>query len=210
MSSYYWKLKVKGYNPRQPRVPKGSPQGGQWTSIPGQWMRVTSKENTLAKGDDTELYRWSNLGEIVEATFPRGQRRASFDVSDQPWWYFAPPGLVPSTGKSWVDNVYGRVVLDREKLAKAGWAKAPGFEAEGAWFWKPGNLGGTWRDYPDKFVIDAYLDAIQGYEITDLPEGRSVEDVRAIVNFRLGRDVPIIGTDVRHVTEPFDDQRRFS
>ena len=108
-----------------------------------------------------------------------------------------------------MDDVYGRVLLDREKLRKAGWAKAAGFEAEGAWFWKPGNLGGTWRDFDDAFVINSYLDAIRGFEVTNLPEGRTASDVRAILKHRLGREVPVIGTDVRHATEPFEGQRRY-
>jgi len=36
MDDFYWSLKVqpgkKKYNPDQPRVPAGDPQGGQWTS----------------------------------------------------------------------------------------------------------------------------------------------------------------------------------
>jgi len=32
MSGYYWTLKVKKYDPSQPRVPAGSSEGGRWTS----------------------------------------------------------------------------------------------------------------------------------------------------------------------------------
>lgn len=36
MSDYYWRLTVgKKYDPSQPRVPSGSSEGGQWTSVGG-------------------------------------------------------------------------------------------------------------------------------------------------------------------------------
>jgi hypothetical protein len=213
MGDYYWQVKVqvgKKYDPRQPRWPKGTPQGGQWA--PAAFARlfgqVTSKEATLAEGDDTELYRWSNLAEVVDATNPMGQRAASLDVTDQPWWYFAPPHINPKTGSGWASNVYGRVILDREKLREAGWVKDPHLTPEGAWRHMPARPGSAART--DREMQAAYLDAIRGFEVTTLPEGdRTVADVQAILNFRLDREVPVILTDVRHVTDPFRDQRTF-
>ena len=105
--------------------------------------------------------------------------------------------------------MYGRVVLDRKKLQEAGWAKAPGFEAEGGWFWKPANIGKRWDEVPDQFVIDSYLDAIRGYEVVKMPEGRTVDDLREVLASRMERDVPVIETTVSHITEPFKGREKY-
>jgi len=200
----------KKYNPQQPRWPKGTPRGGQWTrTFAGARFRITSTENTLAKGDDTELYRWSNLGEIRNAGLNPTRHPASLDVTDKPFWYFSPPKLESHTGKGWPDRTYGRVILDREKLREAGWRRAEGLEAEGAWLWNARNIGKTWQDFPDaSFKVQSYLDAIQGYEVMDLPEGSTMEDVRDMLSYALGREVPVMHTTLLHMTEPFQDQNK--
>jgi len=63
MSDYYWKLRVqKGYDPSQPRVPAGSPDGGRWTAGGGTGASVTF-------GDVTKTQRfkdWFGDSKVVD------------------------------------------------------------------------------------------------------------------------------------------------
>jgi len=71
MENYEWKLRIrKGYNPDQPRVPAGSPRGGQWTSSSGgSWnYRDTSARDrkrfedlTIKPLDDMALRKMFHL-----------------------------------------------------------------------------------------------------------------------------------------------------
>ena len=156
---------------------------------------------TIAKGDDTELYRWGNLTDVHSSFL--GKRTRSLDMTDRPEWYFAPPSMLKSD--SWVETVYGRYLLDRPTLAKAGWSKDPHLKVEGAWRWKPGNLGKGWQDIDDKFVGNSFLSSIKGYEVVSLPKGIKTEMLGDWFTYRTGRKIPITLTSVSNITDPFTE-----
>lgn len=132
------------------------------------------------------LYRWSNLREIVKTS--KGERVTSLDVSDSPDFYFSPYNSRKQIGggKSWLDNTYLRVILDRGKLTSAGWVKDPALKAEGAWR----HIGKK----ADTDLARDYTLAIKGIEVDDIPAGKTLEDISAIVEFRLGRKVPVVAS----------------
>jgi len=154
---------------------------------------------TIAKGDDTELYRWGNLTDVHSSFL--GKRTRSLDTTDRPEWYFAPPSMLKSD--SWTERTYGRYLLDRATLAKAGWSKDPRLKTEGAWRWKPGNLGKGWQDVDDKFVGNSFLSSIKGYEVVSLPRGVSAGQLGDWFKYRTGRKIPITVTNVSNITDPF-------
>ena len=160
-----------------------------------------SKGGTLAVGEN-ELYRWANLAEAVDISWKPSKRDPetpySLDVTDKQDFYFAPHSVLSE--RSWVKNTYGRFILDKKTLEEGGWSKDPNLRAEGAWRWKPGNLGGTWRDYDAGFQGRVYARAIRGFEITSIPGGYTKEDVRNILTYRYGRTIPVIETSVSEVT----------
>jgi len=137
------------------------------------------------------LYRWSNLREIVKTS--KGERVTSLDVSDSPDFYFSPYNSRKQIGggKSWLDNTYLRVILDRGKLTSAGWVKDPVLKAEGAWR----HIGKK----ADTDLARDYTLAIKGIEVDDIPAGKTLEDILAIVEFRLGRKVPVVASDTLKV-----------
>jgi hypothetical protein len=186
------------------RMAKGGAGSGNFDHAGRPGQIGGSAPSRLARGDATELYRWGNLAEVValdEARSGRIVRPSSLDVTDRPEWYFPPPRVLPPSARSWVNHTYGRYILDRAALAESGWGKDPNLRTEGAWRWKPGNLGGSWREYDDAFVNNAYKSAIRGFEVTTLPEGGSLEQVHDILKYRLGREVPVVASTVRQITD---------
>lgn len=66
MADWAWRLK---YNPNQPRVPSGSPQGGQWTS--------GSVEPTTFQGGSVSVYR--NISDWGREHYGEWEDSLSFD-----------------------------------------------------------------------------------------------------------------------------------
>ena len=166
----------------------GNPGGSQ----PRSGGSFISERRRLAKGNATELYRWANLADVVDASI--GRHETSLDMTDKKDFYFAPHSVEKESARSWVVRTYGRMIFDRDELAKAGWVKDSTLKTEGAWRWKPGAVPGkTWRDFPDdSHVTSSFIKAVRGFEVIKLPEGKTIEDVQAIMDYRLGRQVPVI------------------
>lgn len=59
MNGYYWNLKVTGhkYDPSQPRVPAGSPEGGRWTNSGGAGKVVLPDDVTRTEYVDAGLWK---------------------------------------------------------------------------------------------------------------------------------------------------------
>lgn len=199
-----------GYTPLHPPVLEEGGPGSGWFAPPKGTHGTGSRGGTdwgqagtggvLAKGDGTELYRWGNLEDVHNSFL--GKRLNSLDVTDKPEWYFGPPKVKDS--QSWVVNTYGRYILDRDTLVNAGWSKDPTLKAEGAWRYKPGNIGKTGLTDDEKETTAAWLSAIKGYEVVTLPVGTDLETLQSWFSYRLGRDIPIVVTNLRDITEPFE------
>lgn len=164
------------------------------------WGFTSGKSRSIAKGDNTELYRWSNLIDVIDAS--RGKRTRSLDVTDKPDWYFAPTSVLTESATT-VEKVYGRFILDRAALKRAGWTKDKTLLAEGAWRHIPGSIGRTWQDFSDKDIADAYLGAIRGFEIVQLPNNITRQEIADILGYRIGRRIPVIHTNVSEITNNF-------
>ncbi len=176
------------------------PGRGWWA--PPKGTHGSSEGGTLATGKN-ELYRWANLAEAVDVSwkpFRKDNPQTSFslDVTDKQDFYFAPHKVL--TSESWVTNTYGRFILDKKVLKEGGWSKDPNLRAEGAWRWKPGNIGKRAQELDLGFHGRVYSNAIKAFEITSLHKDGSLKDVQAILKHRFDRDIPIIETSVRNIT----------
>lgn len=137
----------------------------------------------IPKRETDKLYRWVNLKELV---LTKDKPPTSLDVSDNADFYFSPySGKKLGSGSSWIDNTYMRVVLDKQKLANAGWNADPALRGEGAWINK--------KITPE--AVEVYRNSIQSIEVDDIPKGKTIDDVADIIEFRLGRKVPVYKTD---------------
>lgn len=181
---------MANFDPNQPRN-----EDGEWTIAGSSAWKAAglTPKNVLAKGDETELYRWANLQEIIETS--RHKRVNSLDVTEKPDWYFAPHKVL--TNPTPVETVYGRFILDREILINGGWSKDPHLTVEGAWRWKSTNIG----DLSDSQLAFIYNSSIIGFEIVDLPDTLSAAQVSEILEYRLKRSIPVIVSTAKEITD---------
>lgn len=133
-----------------------------------------------------ERYRWSNLQEIVDISGGSpGHAPYTLHVTDKPDFYFSPTsGRLRGSGRSWVAKTYLRVVLDPDALSASGWKPLKStYTVEGAHGPKGTDVAVNYK---------AYRNAIKAVEVHGLPEGQTIDDVRSIVKYRLGRDVDVV------------------
>jgi len=142
-----------------------------------------------------EAYRWSNAAELVELGM--GVRpRTSLDATLDPNMYFPPPTAKPATvGKRGMGQVYTRVVLDRPALENLGYAEDA--------FGGPEVLFRSKAERTPEFV-KAYLAAIKRVEVDEssIPEGLTFESVADAIQYRLGRPVEVVLSDVSRPMRP--------
>jgi hypothetical protein len=106
MTDYEWQVRVK-FSADQPRVPAGSPQGGQWTSSGGgdgpKRFRNQSPDD-FEVGQRVSYYVWSGgeRQELVPATVVKLGRvkvKVQDDFGNKPKWTY-PRDLHPG----WKEN----------------------------------------------------------------------------------------------------------
>lgn len=129
--------------------------------------------------NEGNLYRWSNLGELSELL--KGKRRTTFDVTSNPNFYFSPFSSRFKIGKGWISDTYIRVVLDSNKLKKAGWIKDPSIKGESAL--RPKGLS-------NEKIVKEYKNSIKKIEIHQMPSEVDEEDIKAWIKFRFGK-IPV-------------------
>ncbi|WP_148287856.1 hypothetical protein [Rhodopseudomonas sp. B29] len=171
------------YNPNQPRVPKGNPEGGEWTDSDGGQRASVSKEPRSAKPRLTPT-------EFSSQSRPRGHHFNPYAVFNK--W-----NLRPETRKVFEDATTGTLARDSVRFDPEGapykhtWGRLHSEYNQGA-----AELGSRFLSEnqitPETMTPDQARELLREIDISQDPRirdfNRAMRMLRFIARIRLGRE----------------------